>query len=277
MSGNQSLHQYYQHQLQHIGHCLEGCLTSTDPELVHRLRLSIKKLRALDILVGFLAPDGIGNDVHLNKDTRALFKTAGELRDIQVQIQLLASFEEESETCFPDFEAWLLKREKKRILRLAEKQQHAENHNHAGLSKNDKSTILELAGDDAIQESARKALTWLYARALELLRGEITNACLHEIRTVTKQMRYIYSMVQHSFPGFSFEKCNIEALREIEVTAGHWHDCLVRVELYGKFVDQMKNSKQGKHSESLPILHVFTSKLEDAYKETCALCVRVFF
>ncbi len=276
MSSGDSIHQYYLHQHHVIERCYEGFVADPDPELVHQLRLGIKKLRAFDVLSAYLLPEGESRERNLNKDLKQLFKIAGELRDSQVQIKMLAEFEENDGYNLSEFEAWLIKREKKRIRQFGERRKV---HGSLPLMHDrhrETSNILARADDDAILKSATRALQSLYTRAYKLSGVDISDTNLHNLRTITKKMRYIYSMVHHSYPSFEFDKISIPSLREIEVAAGHWHDCLIRVELLGMFFDRLDETDQDLILKYRSLPELFKSRLDEAYNVASKLCMEGF-
>jgi len=276
MSVQRSIHQYYVHQCQLIEHCYKGYLYNPDPELVHQLRLGIKKLRALDILAGYLKPEGGFTQKCYEKNLKKLFKISGELRDIQVQIKMHAESGIIETLDFGEFGDWLLKREKKRILSFSDTKKNPENLCFEQPADQETGRILAEAGDNAVQEGARSALEGLFTSANKLLSGPISAADLHNLRKVTKQIRYIYSMVKHSFPGFEFEKISIEELREIEVAAGHWHDCLVRVELLAKFMARLHNQEPAIVQKYELLAGFFKTGHDEAYRQACRACEKGF-
>ncbi len=276
MSSCDSIHQYYLHQHHVIERCYDGFTAGPDPELVHQLRLGIKKLKAFEVLSAYLLPEGESRERNLNKDLKQLFKIAGELRDTQVQIKMLAEFEQNDGHNLTEFEVWLIKREKKRIRQFSEKRKAHGLHPLMHDRHRETSDILARADDDAILKSATTALQCLYTHAYKLSGVDISDKNLHKLRTITKKMRYIYSMVHHSYPSFEYDKISIASLREIEVAAGHWHDCLVGVELLGIFIDGLDENDQDLILKYRSLPELFKSRLDEAYNVACKLSVEGF-
>ena len=89
MTAHKSIHEYYMQQHRNIEYYLEQCAEKAEAELVHELRLSIKKLRAFHKLAGPLCPEDTDDLIHVKRRVRKLFRIAGELRDTQVQLHFM--------------------------------------------------------------------------------------------------------------------------------------------------------------------------------------------
>lgn len=276
MPTSESVYQYYLRQQMAIVNYYSDCITYPDTELVHQLRLGIKKIRALNILAHYISIDRTYSVNYEEPGLKHLFKLAGQLRDIQVQIEMLASYEEKANLSFSGFEEWLRKREIKRILRFEEIRQLPENLLEKQSNYFKMGELLIDANDENILRGARKALIALYNKVLKFSSGEILDADLHSIRTIAKQMRYIYSIVQHSFPEFIFNRITIALLREIEVSAGYWHDCHMRYELCGKFLHQLDAKDESTVQKYTQLLVSFKAELGLAYNESSKLITKGF-
>ena len=275
MAAHENLHEYYLHQHSNIEHYLELCLSHAEAELVHELRLSIKRLRAFHKLAEHLFLEDLAEHIHIKHRVRQLYKVAGQLRDTQVQINLLFSIEEQTGNEYPEFGNWLLKREKKRIQRFGKKPQQVVPHTMA-LSTHEKiGNLLALANDETILNGAGFALSGLYSKARKFSVGNMSERNLHRIRIITKQMRYILNIIVHSYPDFKFKEVSIGSLREIEIGAGNWHDNLVRIELLDKFLNKRKFADDSEANKYHELLNACRSELDLAYNEASRIVKNV--
>jgi len=265
MAAHESLHEYYLHQHRNIEHYLELCSSHPEAELVHELRLCIKRLRAFHKLAEQLYSDGMIEHIHMKHRVRQLYKVAGQLRDTQVQIHMLTSLEEQTGIKYPEFGNWLLRREKKRIKRFGKKPKQVVPHTTNQSTHEKIGKLLALADDETILDNAGKVLSGLYSKAQELAGGNSNDQDLHQLRRITKQMRYIISIMTHSYPDYTYNAISVKSLREIEVAAGDWHDNLVRIVLLGKFMEKKKfiaDSLEFKYKE---LFNSCKSELDTAY------------
>ena len=276
MAAHETLYEYYLHQQRSIVNYLELCLLHPEAELVHELRLSIKKLRAFHKLAEGLLLDQSDEHIHLKHRVRKLFKAAGQLRDTQVQILMLSRFGEQTDIQYPEFDTWLKTREMKQIQRFTKnpKQvvpQAEAQSNHQKIGK-----LLSLAEDEAILKSASEVLSDVYSTMRNLLAGHMSERNLHRIRIIAKQMRYIINIMFQIYPDFKFTYISVDSLREIEVAAGKWHDNLVRVELLEKF---LKKKKRVANSDKLKYQKLFNScstELDDTFNKAYCIVKKEF-
>jgi CHAD domain-containing protein len=268
MAAHESIHEYYLHQHRNIDNYLELCLIHPETELVHELRLSIKKLRAFHKLAEQINSGDHDEQIYIKYRVRKLYKVAGQLRDTQVQIHLLTAFEEQTGIEYPEFGKWLLRREKKRISRFGRKPQHLVPHSTTQRTHAKIGNLLSQATDETILEGAGRALSGLYLKAQKLSAGTMNEQNLHLIRTLTKQMKYILNIMNHSYTDFIFSEISAAALHEIEVAAGHWHDNLVRIELLGKFMDNIKFADVSDKFKYQKLFNACKSELELSFGET---------
>jgi CHAD domain-containing protein len=271
LAAHESIYEYYLHQQRNIQYYLELCAIQPEVELVHEFRLSVKKLRAFYKLTEQIILNDTKGPEYIRHRVRKLYKVSGQLRDTQVQIQLLNTFQEQTGVGYPEFGKWLLRREKKRILRFAKKPQQLAPQPAALNTHHEIGNLLALAGDEAILNGAEKVLSGFYSEALNLSTGKMNDRNLHRIRTITKQMRYILNIMHHSYPDFLFSKISIHSLREIEAAAGQWHDNLVRIELLNRYMEKIESGNDADKFKYKKLFDACKSELDISYAETLAI------
>lgn len=275
MPAHKTIHEYYLQQHRNIAHYFEQCAEGAENELVHELRLSIKKLRAFHKLAGPLCADEADEQIHVKRRLRKLFKVAGQLRDTQVQLHLLAAHEKQSGAQYPEFRKWLLKREKKQIAKFGSDPHPDLSSAKAEITHQQIGGQLAAASGKTIKNVANQVLTGLYEGACRLASGNLSDGNLHRIRTLTKQARYIISIMQYSYPRFTFNKLSVEAIREIEAVAGDWHDKLVTLELLGKCMEELHfEDEQSRHTYE-KFYNECKTALDVAYFEACQVARKI--
>jgi len=244
------------------------CIAHADPEAIHQLRLSIKKLRTFHILAkqfGYLDQE----PAYLTIKVKKLFKIAGAIRDTQVQKDLLKTYEEESGVLSPEFSGWLCKREAKHFLQLhLSLPKEIKNNQNPFLSPEVISIFIKV-GDEAILKTSVAVIDHQYFKIRDLLASKLSDDDLHYVRKLAKQLRYLQTMVKHSFPDFQYEKISVVGLKEIETATGNWHDNLIRIELLKKFMRKI-SEKDGTlffHYQNLS--ETFINMLNQAYAHAC--------
>ena len=268
MPTQESLHDYYLHQHRNIENYLELCMIHAEAELVHELRLSIKKLRAFHILAEELCPSEMEKHIHIKNRVRRLFRIAGQLRDTQVQIHMLVLVQDQSGIDYPEFSKWLLKREMKRILRFGRKNLHVLSHATADATLQKIGDWLDSASEASILTGAGMVLADLNAKSMKLSAGKMNEQDLHLIRTITKQIKYILNIMHHSYPNFKFSGVSVDSLHKIETSVGNWHDNLVRVGLLEKFMGKSRFEEDSQlFPQYLDMFKGCKAELNVAYKE----------
>jgi len=268
LAAHESIYEYYLHQHRNIQYFLELCSIRPEVELVHEFRLSIKKLRAFYKLTEQIILNDTKDHNYIRHRVRQLYKVAGQLRDTQVQIQLLSTFQEQTGVGYPEFEKWLLKREKKRISRFAKNPQQVTPQAAALNTHHEIGNLLALAGDETILNGAEKVLSGIYDEAQNLSSGKMNDRNLHRIRTITKQMRYILNIMHHSYPDFLFSEISIDSLREIEAAAGQWHDNLVRIEFLNRYMEKIESGNYPDKFKYRKFFNACKSELDISFNET---------
>lgn len=275
MSAHESLHAYYLHQCRNVEHYLELCKVYPEAELVHQLRLSIKKLRAFHKLALHLFASDTIEYVQIKHRIKQLYKLAGQLRDTQVQMQLLATFEEQTGIDYPEFNKWLLRREKKRIARFEKKSKHAHSQTTEHITHQKIEDLLARANDEKLQNCMSMVIADMFTANQKLASGSMDEQDLHRIRIITKQIRYILNMVQPAGADFIFNDIPVDLLREIETVTGHWHDCLVKVELLNRCLEKLQLTDTLDVLKYQKLMSTSNSELHIAYQDACCSVRRI--
>jgi CHAD domain-containing protein len=267
MPANESLLEYYLHQHRNIENYLELCMIHAEAELVHELRLSIKKLRAFYKLAAGLSPADKVDHFNIKNRVRRLFRISGQLRDTQVQIHLLVTLQQQLGIEYPEFSKWMLKRENKRVMRFGRKPVQLLSSAIPDATLQKTADWITITSEETIFSEAGKVLTGLCIKARKLSAGTRNERDLHRIRTITKQVKYILNIMHHSYPDFIFNEVSVNSLREIEASVGHWHDNLVRVELLEKFMKKSNFADDSLMLKYQKLLDACKAELDSAYAE----------
>lgn len=269
MAEHESLTEYFLHQHRNLENYLLQCKLHAEPEVVHQLRLCIKKLRAFNKLSAQLGLHQTEEYKQVALKLKDLFSLAGQIRDVQVQIQLLSEYEEQTNTSFTEFGKWLRSIEKKRISKLKSTSLTflPQPVNNILNEENDK----EISNDFNVNIllKADNLLNDLFTEAQRLATGNIIDADLHRTRRVTKQLRYILNVVHYSFPDYVYKRITIADLREIESVVGNWHDKLIRRELLESFMKKFHKSDKPSRSKYQKLADIFTEEQNSSYEKAC--------
>jgi len=269
MAVYESIYEYYLHQLRNCESYIEQCKIHAEPELVHELRLSIKKLRAFNLLADRLEMSGIDANKQLIEGVKKMFNLAGQIRDTQVQIYLLASCKEQTGINFTLFLKWLLKREKRKIKQLCGSKYKSSIDLDSGNTINGIANTIQLPEKTAIISSAHTLLDEMYLKTQKLATGSIGDENLHQIRKLFKQMRYIITFITGIYPDFQYHRITPEDLKDIENTVGNWHDNLIRIEFIERFKKKIKNHNEVILLKYKGLAAYSHASLNQAYEKAC--------
>jgi len=202
---------------------------SMDVDGVHDLRVCVKKIKAFLKLLSAL------NEKSNYKKNSEIFKTtaksAGEFRDIQVQIEILEKTGKVTPEKFPVFGGILKNYEMGSYIkfkRLSPKYLPEE------LSKAEKRIVLSMLSVQT-ETSRAKALAYF-----DLLNKKLLGMCnvtdgyesnLHEMRKIAKELHYTFEIIDTSFQCFDNPKDFYTGIKKLHQALGNWHDYEVGLEL----------------------------------------------
>lgn len=224
--------QKYHHRLEHF---LALCFETPNAEVVHELRVSIKRIRAIFLFTEHLAGnENFDADKHY-KPLRKLFRMAGNIRDVQVQQKLIAEYANTLKTTFDVYLEHLGKSEKLSVTWFFENiEQGKIEHNLASIHHIIENTLSSFKKDD-IKTKAFQLLENQCDELRIILVKMPHNKQLHQMRTTIKQMLYILSVIRKSDPLDSEIPISLSCLTETEILLGKWHDSIVGIKLLKDF------------------------------------------
>jgi CHAD domain-containing protein len=255
---HEELLDYFQKQHQHLDHYLALCFETPDDEVVHELRVSIKRIRAIFLFTEQLAGnENFDADRHY-KPLRKLFRMAGKIRDVQVQQKLVADYANTLNSTFNVYLEHLDKLEKRSIsLFFKDIEQGKTPHNLASISH-----IIENTMSPFLKEDIKTRALQILENQCDELRLKLVdipnNKQLHQMRIIIKQMRYILGVIRKSDPSATGFPISLASLTEAEVLLGKWHDRIVGIALLNDF----RKKKKKQHEPETENYNILASILE---------------
>lgn len=198
----------------------EAALATGETEAFHRLRVGMKRTRALLNLVASITVDFDGLKAY--RRVRKLFRVAGAVRDLQVQLEIATELEDSLKINLAAY---------KMMLRDREADAQEAFTDQAPAFPIERLSVIRTAIDEAMQGADELAARALALSCLRVLLREFTawdidspTADLHELRTLTKQSFYSWELIDEAFPGSLEYPRQKERLHEIQRLLGKWHD-----------------------------------------------------
>ena len=194
-------------------------------EPVHDLRVLIKRFNALFV---FLDEAGIykSNSQSFFIQLRQFFKSAGNLRDIQVHESLIGKYGNLNDASLAGYKQYLEGKEKTsrsyfliKSLNYPKKEQIQVKNDIIKAVKSFKQETLTLQTTNFIMKRLKLIEKYLF-------RTDI-NQYLHKIRQTLKQLRFFIEMMQSCTDPNPMEEVDFNEIKEIESILGNWNDCSV--------------------------------------------------
>lgn len=217
-----SLIAYFHKQKEILVKTLPKATKNQDVEAIHKLRVSIKTIKAIFLLIEFLSNDKFKVKNHF-KILRTVFKTTGKIRDIQVQQQILADISVISNTSFSEYNDYLAKLERKSIKRFVKRCKAINDKRILAMDRDIHSAICNLNSDE-IKDKALVFVANQFLVIQELRKQTMASDKWHKIRIELKKALYIIELINNFFePGKKYQDL-IGQIKELGEIIGNWHD-----------------------------------------------------
>ena len=209
---------------------------------VHEMRLCMKRLRALFLFMEALEPDIISTKILLS-GFRKLFKSAGHIRDIQIQKKIALHFEQELHTSFSEYIHFLNKNEKKAIRTFEKKMQGYEPEKDFSLIRNIISDTLSAYPSEDISTRGKQIIFEKFTLVNTMAQKKLTPAQLHSIRTKLKQISYLLKIWKGHENVTEVVPVDRSYLQMVELKLGLWHDYVVAQAFIKNFLSSFPDDK----------------------------------
>lgn len=223
---------------------------SLEEEDLHKLRVEIKNLRVLFAFLQQLQTKNL-KLTGLLEFLKPVFKKAGKIRTVQLNLKLSKAYRSASMSRFRDF---LQKREKKARVRFVKELKAFDKETFKGLHKK-KLNLLEKIEAGITARRSEAYVRRVFVKVRTALFNTNKDEALHEIRKhfkTLKNMGRLFAELKQVSP-LHAEIKKTEALYE---KIGQWHDELVFTESFETYVLQKEKPEAQKNAQA------FVSKLK---------------
>lgn len=201
----------------------ENC-RSISIEGIHKMRVSVKKLKALISLLDFI--DEKPKTKKNLKEIKKLYRSAGALRDIHMQSNIIESYKN---TLKSDYNLYLKQ--------LNEKKEKVTEKLHGSLNEFNIESFVKIREriENKIKSIKKDQIFKGSSQLFQNRMGEIEkmtvalndDSILHLIRRYLKQMIFLNEAIKGNNLFFSNDKEKMVLLTELEMKLGKWHDIKV--------------------------------------------------
>lgn len=225
--------EYYKSQEQKIRQHFLCAISSFDIEGIHELRVEIKRLRAFFHLIGHINPV-FRPDSDMQKIQR-LFKSAGKIRDIHVQQNLVR---EKISFFNLELSEYLNFLKEKEMSARKQFSKAGKKFDFGVLKKNwtrMRNVLIYISGEYIQYKSEERFKSLIdelftYRSHLAFVEGDY-----HAIRILSKETRYTLEILQKCYPDKSSLQDVNDSLRGMHQALGKWHDYDIGLQFLNNF------------------------------------------
>ncbi len=193
-------------------------------ESVHKLRLSIKRLRTLFKILDY--SDSATKKTKLQKRIDSLFLYSGYLRDIHVQIDLIRIYRDQIEEVVDTFVSSLINEEKE-IKKRYEKEKVKINPFEIVLLNQRLDNTIEELSDSMIENYLRTKIEEQFLLMSRRIDENLDENNLHRIRIMLKELIYTLSIIKKEKIKLKYSQSFVTSLNNLQQKLGRWHDLKV--------------------------------------------------
>jgi len=252
---------YFEEQMEIIETNSEAAKSGLDVDVLHDLRVGIKRLKAL-----YQVLDPISEGRFYSKtnfaDVHFLFKEVGKLREIQVLKALFSFFAKDAAAeTYIEFNNLIAAREQLASDELNTALQQFDNKLIGKSLEAANAFLVDISNEDATKLT-KKLLKKRFKQIGELLPNKQDEALMHDLRTRVKQSCYIIEMLALMQPEKEFTK-HPKRLKLAAELLGQWHD---HVALVGELTDFLVEKTDAEDFDAEPYTDLLSLLRADAKK-----------
>jgi CHAD domain-containing protein len=213
---------------------LRLALKGAKEEPVHELRVMIKRLSAL-----FLFLDEAG--IYRKKSSAFFeqlydfFKSAGNLRDIQVMRSLIVNYRNQVTKDITEYETYLIDKEMTAKDAFFTRSEEYPRQKQIQVIKEIIESVRKYS-DEILSQKSFAFIIKRLDRIDKYLLSPNTAKYLHKIRQTLKQLRYFIEIFQSGSQFFFIEETDYNEIKEIENIIGGWNDRAILIEDITRYI-----------------------------------------
>lgn len=231
---------YLKKQVDVINNSFENAIKNIDYNSIHNFRVASKKFRDIFKLLNYEKNSYLKLRKSYNKNFKKINDKLGKVRELQVSLNLIKSFEKNYSYDLDLFKEYFLKK-------IHNKQKKLSKIDSEKFKENYKIFFENL--EDKLNRYNRKITKYFLSNLNHLVLNTHFPGKdfedLHDFRITLKKIRYAYEIISESEYKSLIVDINkkIEVLRSYEVMIGNWHDILVFKNFLKKFIETNNENK----------------------------------
>ncbi len=221
-SAEKKILKYYANHKKIIDEKLPGILVSHDEEDIHKLRVSIKRIKALFIMLSALTQKEFNAKKHY-KTYRIIFSPTGQIRDIQLHRKHLKIHEAKTGLSFTRYKDYLDKKELEAKKLLGSEVVGFTEKNFKKIETDIKKSLQKFTHDD-LKESAMEYIHASVKKLSQMRHESINSEKWHDIRKISKNILYVLELIRLFFIQSKTLVKLMGDLKGLTDEIGEWHD-----------------------------------------------------
>lgn len=255
---------YLKTQQKELNQNLKKAKETFDFDAIHDFRVNIKRIRSVFKLMEYIDPEFF-NTKEMFKDVKKLFKSAGLIRDMQVQIRLILYFEEKYAIKHINFKHFLEQKEaigRDKLINAIAK------FNTEGLTKKYQYIESYLNKYFSIT-TENKTFALLSDRVHEVKTiADISNdeESVHDIRAKLKDVTYLLKIMSNAKHP-KLESYDMSRVKDLAQKLGEWHDRVVLYYLIDIFLKSQFEPIHKVYDDYKPLYNAVVSEKNELLKD----------
>lgn len=227
-------------------------LKGAKEEPVHDMRVVIKRLNAV---FAFLAESGINkNDsTRYLSQLRNFFKSAGNLRDLQIQRSLLDHYKQQISTDLNELESYLENMEETARYGFLKVSSDYPKREQIYVKDEIISAVKAYSQADLDKSSDNYMFKRIKRIEKDVFHAD-SDKYLHKIRQTLKELRFFIEIVQACSEDSPVKELDIIEIKEVENILGNWNDCIVFIENLDRYSEYKRMLNANKAPAEIPEL-----------------------
>ncbi len=240
-------------------------LKGAKEEPVHDMRVFIKRFNAV---FAFLSESGMykNDSTRYLSQLRNFFKSAGNLRDLQIQRSLAGHYKQQISSDLSEFETYLANMEstaRHGFLKVSSDYPKREQI----YVKDEIISAVNSYSQEDLDKSSGKYMFKRIKRIEKNVFHSDSDKYLHRIRQTLKELRFFIEIVQACSEKSPMKGLDITEIKDMESILGKWNDCIVFIE----HLDRYSEHKRLLNADKTPAI---VSELKTAIQADMKLMVK---
>jgi CHAD domain-containing protein len=258
------LNKYFFYQFNRFENYLHQARKEINNEVIHELRVSLKKLRAVHQFCCWAAPQG-AKGVKFPNALKTIFKKAGKLRDLHIQFELAGNYKElkNFDTDVYFYYLSFLEKSANHSFKLALK-----NGKPAIIEKSRKALykLVKLNHKVDLQKKIPEFIKERILESIELAHKPGKEDNIHEIRRNLKVCYYMTEVLLMNDKVEPTVLITSRKLKELSTISGNWHDKEIMKEMLIEMLELIENKKNEQFVRYLDLIEFVTRENQKVLK-----------